>query len=66
MLYKHEIEQPIIVAVTGHSERAYIEKAFHSGMNQVLPKPVNVKVLNKIVQKSGFEGNFKLGLKDFL
>lgn len=28
--------QPIISAVTGHTEQAYVDKAIKSGMNQVL------------------------------
>lgn len=41
-LYLQElnITQPMIVAVTGHSEEAYVKKALESGMNQVLIKPV--------------------------
>ena len=41
-LYLQElnIRQPMIVAVTGHSEDAYVQKALDSGMNKVLIKPV--------------------------
>lgn len=41
-LYLQElsIRQPMIVAVTGHSEEAYVQKALDSGMNEVLIKPV--------------------------
>jgi CheY-like chemotaxis protein len=30
----------MIVAVTGHSDEAYVQKARDSGMNEVLIKPV--------------------------
>lgn len=40
-LYSHGLVQPIISAVTGHTEQSYVNKAIDSGMNQVLSKPVN-------------------------
>jgi CheY-like chemotaxis protein len=33
-------DQPIIVAVTGHTEPNYVDRAINSGMNQVLSKPI--------------------------
>lgn len=39
-LFDQGLEQPIISATTGHIEPAYVQKAFKSGMNQVLSKPV--------------------------
>ena len=32
-LYKMNIEQPIISAVTGHTEQSYIDRAIQAGMN---------------------------------
>jgi CheY-like chemotaxis protein len=32
-LYEHNIDQPIILAVTGHTEANYVERAINSGMN---------------------------------
>ena len=32
-LYENEIEQPLIIAVTGHSEKQYVSRAIHAGMN---------------------------------
>ena len=32
-LYLHNITQPIITAVTGHSEQMYAKKCLESGMN---------------------------------
>ena len=39
-LYEKGLEQPLIIAVTGHSEQQYVKKAIFSGMNQVFTKPV--------------------------
>jgi CheY-like chemotaxis protein len=39
-LQELKVKQPMIVAVTGHSEDAYIQKAQDSGMNKVLIKPI--------------------------
>ena len=33
MLYEKDIEQPIVSAVTGHTEQSYINKAIDHGMN---------------------------------
>ena len=48
------MRQPIISAVTGHTEQVYINKAFQSGMNQVMSKPVPVDLLREMVMKLGF------------
>ena len=33
MLYERNLKQPIISAVTGHSDQSYVDKAINSGMN---------------------------------
>ena len=38
--------QPMIVAITGHVEEAYIEKAWQHEIDEVVPKPVNVDILS--------------------
>ena len=48
-------EQPVISAVTGHSEGLYIRKCFKHGMNQVLTKPVEHRALEAALQSSGFK-----------
>ena len=48
-LYIQGIEQPLIVAVTGHSEHQYVERAIDSGINYVLSKPVNSKQISEAV-----------------
>jgi len=50
-LYARGIHQPIIAAVTGHTEPEYIARAVSSGMNQVLSKPILASVLKKTVKK---------------
>ena len=54
--YYHEqgVDQPIILAITGHTEETYIERALSSGMNLVLSKPVDHNVLLKISKDLGF------------
>ena len=32
-LYSKKIAQPLIIAVTGHSETQYVNRAINSGMN---------------------------------
>jgi CheY-like chemotaxis protein len=36
------VDQPKIIALTGHTEEVYISKAFESKMDEVIPKPANV------------------------
>ena len=45
----------MIVAVTGHSEQSYINKAMDSGMDQVLSKPIDVEELRDIFQNLKYE-----------
>lgn len=44
-LQDHKIKQPMIVAITGHTEEVYKQKAIESGMNMVLQKPIQVNLL---------------------
>ena len=48
-LYLQGIIQPLIVAVTGHSEESYVERALNSGINYVLSKPVTSQQLKEIL-----------------
>ena len=54
-LKENKIKQPIITAVTGHTEESYVNKCFESGMNQILSKPVNTQILNNLLKKTGFK-----------
>ena len=38
----NKMHQPKIIATTGHTEEQYIQKAFDSEMNEVLPKPIDL------------------------
>ena len=38
------LRQPVIIACTGHSEQSFIDKAWRSGMNEFLSKPINPEV----------------------
>jgi CheY-like chemotaxis protein len=53
-LFNKGIMQPIIIAVTGHTENQYIQRALNSGMNEVLFKPCGIDDDGKIVDKIGF------------
>ena len=50
-LHDKKVHQPIITAVTGHTEKSYVQKAIDSGMNQVLSKPVKHDRLKSLIQK---------------
>lgn len=43
--------QPMIVAVTGHVEEEYIKKAWKSDIDEVIPKPLNCDILQKILDQ---------------
>lgn len=36
-------DQPLILALTGHTENSYVQKAIASGMDRVLMKPLEPK-----------------------
>ena len=40
----------MIVAITGHVEEAYIEKAWYNEIDEVVPKPVNIDILTQIFE----------------
>ena len=44
-------KQPIISAVTGHTEPSYVENAFMSSMNQVLSNQLIWKYFNHFLKK---------------
>ena len=45
------IQQPMIIACTGHSEAQYIKKAFEHKMDEVVPKPANIEVIKCILSE---------------
>jgi CheY-like chemotaxis protein len=46
--------QPIISALTGHTEQSNIDMAIHSGMNQVLKKPIDHRVVSSLLKHLKF------------
>ena len=50
-LHDEAVPQPIISALTGHTEQHYIDIAIKSGMNQVLKKPINVDIVGLLIRK---------------
>ena len=46
--------QPIIIAVTGHSEDSYVEKALRCGMNELSSKPIDYELLKDVLTKLQF------------
>ena len=54
LLQRLDISQPIILAVTGHTEQSYVDRALESGMNYVLSKPINADILKSILLKLNF------------
>ena len=49
LIHENSLDQPIISAVTGHSEQSYIDLAIESGMNQVLSKPIKAELLKDLL-----------------
>ena len=50
-LFDLGLPQPIIIAVTGHTEQEYTERAINCGMNQVFSKPLDAKLLKSVAIK---------------
>ena len=44
--------QPRIVALTGHTEKEYIQKAWTYQMDEVVPKPSKMEVIKEILKES--------------
>ena len=53
-LLEKGVDQPLIIAVTGHSEEQYVRKAIYSGMNQVFTKPVKGELVKQLVEMIGY------------
>ena len=45
--------QPKIVAVTGHVEQEFVQKALNSGMDKVFAKPVSFDAFGKLLKSMG-------------
>ena len=46
------LEQPVIIAVTGHSEDVHVQRAKDSGMDGLIPKPLNYVDIKPIVEEN--------------
>ena len=47
-------QQPKIVAITGHVENEYIQRAIQSGMDKVYPKPLPIKEFGQLLLSMKF------------
>ena len=47
-------QQPKIVAITGHVENEYIQRAIKCGMDKVYPKPLPIKEFGKLLMDMRF------------
>lgn len=45
------LEQPMIVALTGHTDEEYIKKAWIHQMDEVIPIPTNVQNIKEILKE---------------
>lgn len=48
-LYDMGHDQPIIVGATGQTEQEYVNNAIKCGMNSVFSKPLNYKMMKKLL-----------------
>lgn len=51
LIYQKGLIQPLIIGNSGQIEREYIERAFESGMNCMLSKPINIVLVKSILEK---------------
>ena len=47
----NDLLQPMIIAITGHTEEEYIKKAWKYQMDEVLPKPTNINIIKEILRE---------------
>ena len=45
------LQQPMIVACTGHSENEYIKKAWRHQMDEVIAKPADIEVVRSLLKQ---------------
>ena len=48
------VHQPRIVAITGHVENEYVQKALSSGMDKVFPKPLPIAEFGQLLIEMKF------------
>jgi CheY-like chemotaxis protein len=50
-----KLKQPIISAITGHTEQSYATKAINFGLNQIISKPASPNTIKKLLEKFNFK-----------
>ena len=60
---KKRLNQPMIVACTGHTEEDYIFKAWRHMMDEVIPKPANIAVIKQILEEQLEINDYKKSLE---
>ena len=53
-LYDKGEDQPLIIGATGQTEQEYVNNAIKHGMNTVFSKPLDYKVIKKVIQKLNY------------
>ena len=53
-IFSKGLQQPLIIAITGHTEQTFVQRAINSGMNMVFSKPVNKELLVQILKLMEF------------
>ena len=53
-LYSLGLLQPMIVAITGHIEENFVNKALDDGINMVVSKPVSYSALKDVLKQCGY------------
>lgn len=48
-LTERNLQQPWIIACSGHTEQEYIEKAWRSQIDEVIKKPITVEAAKEIM-----------------
>ena len=51
LVEENRLDQPYVVACTGHVENEYILKAWKHRMDEVMPKPASSTLINEILQE---------------
>ena len=46
---KSKLQQPMIIACTGHTEPEYVKKAWQHQMDEIVPKPAHPDVIKSIL-----------------
>jgi CheY-like chemotaxis protein len=53
-LYNKGLEQPIIIAITGHCEDTFVKEALKDGINMVVGKPLKYEYLKEVLMRLGY------------